>query len=111
MVLSPIVSDSGELEAGGTLVVVERSDDQGLTWKVLATPTPKDQKATDKLAEGFSAQYRVLAFEKERAARPSAVVTVTGKPPPPPPAPATPPNPPVTGATPSPSSPPPAGKP
>jgi len=98
-------------DAACAKIVVERSDDQGASWKVLATLTAKDQKTSDKLSDGVSAQYRVLAHEKERAARPSAVVTVTGKPPPPPPAPATPPNPPVTGATPSPSTPPPAGKP
>jgi len=93
-------------------VVVERSDDQGASWRELATLSAKDQKAADKLPEGVSASYRVLAHQKERSAKPSAVVSVTGKPPPPPPAPAgSTPNPAVPGATPSPSTPPPAGKP
>jgi len=67
-------------------VVVERSDDQGSTWRELASLGPKDQKASDSLAAGATAQYRVIAHEKERAARPSAVVSATGKPPAPAPA-------------------------
>jgi NADH:ubiquinone oxidoreductase subunit E len=70
-------------------VVVERSDDGGSTWRELATLTGKDQKAADTLPEGKTAHYRVLAHEKDRLAKPSAVVSATGKPPPPPaPAPA-----------------------
>jgi hypothetical protein len=75
-------------DPGCAKVVVERSDDQGANWRQLAQLTARDQKAADKLPEGASAQYRVIAHEKERTARPSAVVTATGKPPPPPPAPA-----------------------
>ncbi len=69
-------------------LVVERSDDSGATWREIASVGPKDQKAADKLSEGQSAQYRVLAHEKDRAAKPSAVATCTWKapaPPPPPP--------------------------
>jgi NADH:ubiquinone oxidoreductase subunit E len=76
-------------DPGCTRIVVERSDDNGASWRELATPSPKDQKTADKLPEGVTAQYRVIAHEKERAARPSAAVTATGKPTPPPaPAPA-----------------------
>ncbi|MBA2481950.1 MAG: NAD(P)H-dependent oxidoreductase subunit E [Planctomycetes bacterium] len=67
-----------------TKLVVERSDDGGATWRELASVGPKDQKAADKLAEGHSAHYRVTAHEKDRVAKPSAIVTSTGKPPPPP---------------------------
>jgi NADH:ubiquinone oxidoreductase subunit E len=69
-------------------VVVEKSADNGATWTELASVGPKDQKAADTLPEGVSAQYRFIAHEKARVARPSAVVSATGKPPPPPPAPA-----------------------
>lgn len=62
-------------------LVVERSADNGASWSELASVGPKDQKATDTLAAGATAQYRVIAHEKERVARPSAVVTATGKPP------------------------------
>jgi NADH-quinone oxidoreductase subunit E len=98
-------------DPGCAKCVVERSDDGGNSWRELATVTGKDQKAADTLAEGKSAHYRVIAHEKERVAKPSAVVSVTGKPPPPPPA-APPGNgPAVPGATPSPSaSNPPPGK-
>jgi NADH:ubiquinone oxidoreductase subunit E len=72
-------------DPGCTRIVVERSDDGGASWRVLCSPSPKDQKAADKLPEGVTAHYRVLAFERERAARPSAVAAATGKPPPPPP--------------------------
>jgi NADH:ubiquinone oxidoreductase subunit E len=76
-------------DGGCTKVVVERSDDGGATWRELATPSPKDQKTADKLPEGVTAHYRVIAHEKDRVARPSAVVSATGKPPAPPaPAPA-----------------------
>ena len=72
-------------------LVVERSDDGGSTWREIASVGPKDQKAADTLAEGVTAHYRVIASEKERTARPSAVVSATGAPTPPPaPAPATP---------------------
>ncbi len=71
-------------DPGCTKIVVERSDDNGATWRELASPSPKDQKVADKLPEGVSAQYRVIAHEKERVARPSAAVTATGKPPAPP---------------------------
>jgi hypothetical protein len=78
-------------DPGCTKIVVERSDDNGATWREFATPSPKDQKVADKLAVGVSAQYRVIAHEKERVARPSTVVTATGQnPPPPAPAPAAP---------------------
>ena len=79
-------------DPGCTKIIVERSDDNGSTWREFATPTPKDQKVADKLAVGVSAQYRVIAHEKDRVARPSAVVTATGlpTPPPAPPAPAAP---------------------
>lgn len=59
-------------------VVVERSDDAGATWRQVAEVGPRDQKAADKLEAGKTAQYRVIAHEKTRAARPSAVVNVTG---------------------------------
>jgi len=62
-------------------LVVERSDDGGTTWREFASVGPKDQKAADTLAAGATAHYRVIAHEKERAARPSAVVSATGKPP------------------------------
>ncbi len=75
-------------DGGCSKVVVERSDDQGASWRELATPGPKDQKAVDTLAVGVSASYRVIAHEKDRAARPSPVVTATGENPPPPPVPA-----------------------
>ena len=65
-------------------LLVERSDDAGATWRELAKVGPKDQKATDTLPEGVTAHYRVTASEKERTARPSAVVSATGAPPPPP---------------------------
>jgi NADH:ubiquinone oxidoreductase subunit E len=65
-------------------LVVERSDDNGASWRELVSVGPKDQKAADTLEVGVTAQYRVIAHEKERVARPSAVVTATGKPPAPP---------------------------
>ena len=68
-------------DSGSTKIIVERSDDNGSTWRELATPTPKDQKAGDTLAVGASAQYRVIAHEKDRIARPSVVVSATGQPP------------------------------
>jgi NADH:ubiquinone oxidoreductase subunit E len=71
-------------DPGCTKIVVERSDDAGATWRDLATPTPKDQKASDTLAEGQTAHYRVVAHEKDRVAKPSAVVSATGKAPAPP---------------------------
>ena len=85
-------------------LVVQRSDDNGATWRDIASVGPRDQKAADKLHEGQTAQYRVLAHEKDRAAKPSAIVNATGKPPPPPA-----PQPgassaPLPGATPSPSA-------
>lgn len=98
-------------DPGCAKVVVERSDDQGVTWRELAVLTARDQKAVDKLPEGQSASYRVICHEKARVARPSAVVSATGKPPPPP-APQPPGTAPVPGGTPSPSaSNPPPGKP
>jgi len=48
----------------------------------LAALTARDQKAADTLTVGQTAQYRVLAHEKTRAARPSAVVSATGQNPP-----------------------------
>ncbi len=74
-------------DPGCTRIVVERSDDGGSSWRELCSPSPKDQKAADKLPAGVTAHYRVLAFERERAARASVVVAATGKPPPPPPPP------------------------
>ncbi len=74
-------------DPGCTRIVVERSDDGGSSWRELCSPGPKDQKAADKLPEGTTAHYRVVAHERERAARPSVVVAATGKPPPPPPLP------------------------
>ncbi len=62
-------------------LVVERSDDGGTTWRELASVGPKDQKAADTLPAGATAHYRIIAHEKERVARPSVVVTATGKPP------------------------------
>jgi hypothetical protein len=61
-------------------IAVERSDDQGATWREIASVTAKDQKAADKLAIGASASYRVIAHEKKRVARPSVVATVTAAP-------------------------------
>jgi NADH:ubiquinone oxidoreductase subunit E len=61
-------------------LVVERSDDAGTSWKELASVGPKDQKTTDKLSEGKTAHYRVIAHEKERVAKPSAVAVCTWKP-------------------------------
>ncbi len=81
-------------DPGCTKIIVERSDDNGVSWRELATPSPKDQKSADKLPEGVSAQYRVIAHEKERVARPSAAITATGKATPPP-------APPVTAAAPA----------
>lgn len=59
-------------------VVVERSDD-GASWREIACVGPKEQKAADRLEPGAKAQYRVIAHEKTRAARPSAVVSVGGQ--------------------------------
>lgn len=75
-------------DPGCTKIVVERSDDGGTTWRELASPSPKDQKTSDKVPDGVTAHYRVIAQERERTARPSVVIAATGKPPPPPPAPA-----------------------
>jgi hypothetical protein len=75
-------------DPSSTKVVVERSDDNGASWRQLVTPTPKDQKATDSLAVGLSAQYRVITQVQDRTARPSTVVSATGQPPPAPAAPA-----------------------
>ncbi len=69
-------------DPGTTKVVVERSDDNGSSWREWATPTPKDQKASDSLPVGTSAQYRVITQVQDRVARPSAVVSATGQPPP-----------------------------
>jgi NADH:ubiquinone oxidoreductase subunit E len=69
-------------------LIVEKSTDGGATWVSLSVVGPKDQKAADTLAEGVSAHYRVIAHEKEREARPSAVVSATGAAPLPPAAPA-----------------------
>jgi NADH:ubiquinone oxidoreductase subunit E len=70
-------------------LVVERSDDAGSSWKELASVGPKDQKTADKLSEGKTAHYRVIAHEKDRVAKPSAVAACTWKPAAPPaPAPA-----------------------
>ena len=57
--------------------VVERSDDGGASWREIASVGPRDQKATDTLDAGASAQYRITAHEKSRSARPSVVVTAT----------------------------------
>jgi NADH:ubiquinone oxidoreductase subunit E len=73
-------------DGGCTKIVVERSDDGGTTWREHATPTPKDQKSADRLAVGATAHYRVIAHEKDRVARPSAIVSATGQHPPPVPA-------------------------
>ncbi len=70
-------------DPGCAKVVVERSDDQGASWREHAVLTARDQKAADKLAEGVTAHYRVICHEKTRTAKPSAVVSATGKPPPP----------------------------
>jgi NADH:ubiquinone oxidoreductase subunit E len=85
-VTGDVVALSWLNDPGCTRIVVERSDDNGATWREAATPSPKDQKSSDKLAEGVTAQYRVIAHEKDRVARPSAVVSATGKPPAPAPA-------------------------
>jgi NADH:ubiquinone oxidoreductase subunit E len=71
-------------------IVVERSDDQGQTWREIASVGPKEQKAADRLAIGVSAHYRVIAHEKDRVSKPSAIVPATGQPPPVSPAPAAP---------------------
>jgi NADH:ubiquinone oxidoreductase subunit E len=68
-------------DPGTTKVVVEKSSDNGASWKECATPTPKDQKTVDTLAVGVTAQYRVITQEKDRVARPSAAVSATGQPP------------------------------
>lgn len=65
-------------DPGCAQVVVEKSQDGGATWTALATCTAKDQKAADRLDEGVIAHYRVIAHEKTRVAKPSAVVSVTG---------------------------------
>lgn len=65
-------------DPGCAQVVVEKSLDGGGTWAVLATLSAKEQKAADRLAPGATAHYRVLAHEKARAAKPSAVVSATG---------------------------------
>jgi len=69
-------------DPGAAKVVVERSLDGGASWAELAALTARDQKAADTLTVGQTAQYRVLAHEKARAARPSAVVSATGQNPP-----------------------------
>jgi NADH-quinone oxidoreductase subunit E len=63
-------------DPGCAKVTVERSDDGGASWREIASVTGKDQKAADTLAAGAKAQYRVIAHEKTRAARPSAIVQV-----------------------------------
>ncbi len=75
-------------DPGAASITVERSDDGGTTWRELIKVGPKDQKAADTLAEGVTAHYRLIAAEKDRVARPSAVVSATGAPTPPPAAPA-----------------------
>lgn len=87
---APALKVAAKAEAGGVnltwindtslaaKVVIERSDDGGASWREIASVGPRDQKAADKLAAGAAAQYRVIAHEKTRAARPSAVVSVTG---------------------------------
>lgn len=75
-------------DGGCTKIVVERSDDGGGSWRELASLGARDQKTADKLPEGVTAQYRVIAHEKDRVARPSAVISATGRPPAPPAAPA-----------------------
>lgn len=85
-------------------LVVERSDDGGAAWREIASVGPKDQKAVDKIAVDGAAQYRVIAHEKERAAKPSAVAQAKWTPPPPPvPQPGAA-SAPLPGATPSPSA-------
>ena len=75
-------------DPGAAKLLVERSDDGGSSWRELASVGPRDQKAADTLAEGVTAHYRVTSSEKERTARPSAVISATGAATPPPPAPA-----------------------
>lgn len=65
-------------------LVVERSDDGGAAWREIASVGPKDQKAVDRIAVDGTAHYRVIAHEKERAAKPSAVAVAKWAPPPPP---------------------------
>jgi NADH:ubiquinone oxidoreductase subunit E len=67
-------------DPGCAKAVVERSDDGGATWREVSSVSPKDQKASDRLEWGRTAQYRVIAHEKTRAARPSAAVSVTAAP-------------------------------
>ncbi len=57
-------------------VVVERSDD-GATWREVASVGPKDQKFSESLTAGATARYRVIAHEKTRPGRPSAIATAT----------------------------------
>lgn len=65
-------------DPGAAKLVVERSDDGGTTWRDLATVTARDQKAADTLPVGQTAHYRVIAHEKDRVAKPSAIVSATG---------------------------------
>ena len=85
---APALKPSAKVDAGAVTItwindpataraVVERSDDGGSSWREIAAVGPRDQKATDRLEPGQSAQYRITAHEKARSARPSAVVTAT----------------------------------
>lgn len=81
-----VVTISWVNDPAAASLLIERSDDGGATWRELAKVGPKDQKTADSLPEGTTAHYRVTASEKERTARPSAVVSATGAATPPPPA-------------------------
>ncbi len=77
-------------DPGAAKVLIERSDDGGTSWRELASVGPRDQKAADTLPEGVTAHYRVTSAEKDRTARPSAMISATGAPTPVVPAAATP---------------------
>lgn len=79
-----------------TRAVVERSDDDGATWQAVGEVDvtqapgvpgppggPKQVSWEGELEPGRRARYRLVAFEGERQARPSAAAEVTAAEPPP----------------------------
>ncbi|MCS6969865.1 MAG: NAD(P)H-dependent oxidoreductase subunit E [Planctomycetes bacterium] len=57
---------------------VERSQDRGASWQPVAEVGGKEQRACVAQPAGVAAAYRIIAHEKTRSARPSAVVEVPG---------------------------------
>ena len=68
------------------VVKLERSDDNGSSWQevgegdpktIPGPPGPKNVPITNTLSIGASAQYRMIAHNCERIAKPSEVVEIT----------------------------------